>query len=653
MPIVLIRSQSQTTFITDRFHGAAMPITTCRLTNQGIFSLRGFVASACLLALTASSAWCQARSPKEAKAGSAAADLSETKGSREGGETPFITVAYPNLEHFYSDLNLMFNLVGEQKRYQTLKGTLDEFVVGVDPASPGGVHLYATPDGLQTVISLPIKHEADFNKFVENLYDLDVKTYPPPKSVRARQLPKSVRDRTKTQKLEADERIIYGLQDGYLKHVPGMVLMGDSLERLRAVKGGLHADQVKTSLSVLINGQAASPELRRQAFKKTREKWVADLKKWEKETDAEFSHRRAITEEVLTDLADSLAETSHSRADLTISHEKKNSHLAVEMKADEGSSLAGRIERIGKTPDEFAGVSREGCVASLSINSPLDQRGQESMRSIARHGRASAKERIQENASSDSKAAFHDFNDLICDITEDVAGLPEFNACRRVWSDKSGNTLTTVGAVKVADTSRVIEFLQKLKSHAREGETVRLKVASEGSVAIHHVANPRWQKDYPELFDDEGSVYIGTGEKAVWYALGQGSLDRLKEAISQASQKGAKAGPGDLEARLYPLAEVWDKIRSRQKANGPGEKVSQIREQVRENRPKVADTARTIRDMHLSKLAVEAFKNGQDSISMKVSGKGDTLTLTGDFDEGTLRFVGKALAKFVKDNLED
>ncbi len=629
-------------------------ITTTVLTNHGILSLRGLIACACFLALAVSTAWCQTKAPSEARAGTAAADRAETKTGGGSAAAPFVTMAYPNIERFYSDLKLMFDLVGEQKRYQTLKETIDEFVVGVDPASPGAVHLYATSDGLQTVIALPIKHDADFNKFVENLYDLDVKTFPPPRNVRARQLPKSVRDKTKSVKLEADERIVYGLQDGYLKRVSGMVLMSDSLEQLRSAKGGLQADHAKSSsLSVLVNGQAASPELRRESFKKAREKWMADLKQWDKETAAEFRHRRAITEQVLTDVGDSLADTSHSRVDFTISHEKKNSHLAVEMKADQGSPLAGRIERIGKTPDEFAGVSRDGCVASLSVNSPLGEQQQESIRTVSKHGRAAAKDRIDGNASSDLKAALHDFNDLIYDITDDVAGMPEFNACRRVWSDKNGNTLTTLGAVKVSDTSRVIEFLQKLKSHAPEGETVKLKVATEGNVAIHQVANPRWQKDYPELFDDEGSVYIGTGEKAVWYALGHGSLDRLKNAISEAGKTGAESGPGELEARLYPLAEVWDKIRSRQDANGNGEQVKKVKEQVRENRPKVADAAKTVRDLKLSKLAVEAFKNGQDSISVKLSGKGDTLSLTGEFDEGTLRFVGKALAKFVKDNLED
>ena len=38
---------------------------------------------------------------------------------------------------------------------------------------------------------------------------------------------------------------------------------------------------------------------------------------------------------------------------------------------------------------------------------------------------------------------------------------------------------------------------------------------------------------------------------------------------------------------------------------------------------------------------------------MTLSSKKDTLSLTGEFDEGTLRFVGKALSQFVKDNLED
>jgi hypothetical protein len=505
------------------------------------------------------------------------------------------------------------------------------------------------------VLSLPIKSEADYHKFLENLFDLDVKTAPAPKPALASQVTKDVHNKMKSLKLDSHERIVFGLFDGFMRYEGGEVRIGETLDDVRMAGGGSNIELTKgAGLTVHMDGKSQSPEQRREAFKKTREKLLSNLKKWQDETEGAFGHRKAITEQALTDIGNLLSEAARARIDVVVSHEKKRGRIDAEMKADAGSALAKRIERIGRTPDEFAGVSREGCVGWMEINLPLDERRQESIRTVAKHGRAAAKEQIEDKSTSQKRGSnFEDLNDLIADIADDVAGMPEFNGFSRTWSNRSG-TLTTVGAVKISDSAKVIEFLQKLKGRSGEGQSVKLKVASVAGVDIHQAADSRWQKDYPELFDEEGSIYIGTGEKAVWYALGERSLDHLKQTISEARHGAAKAGQaGELQARLLPFAEVWDKIRARRSKTASSENVEKAKEKIRKNRPQVADAAKRVSDLELSKLAVEAFQKGKDTVSKTVVGKGDTLTATSDFDEGTLRFIGKALSQFVKENLED
>lgn len=609
-------------------------------------------AGALLLLLLTSNAWSQTKTRSEPKA-PASKPTAEPKTDFKTRAEPLVTVIFPDLDQAYKDLKLVFDLAGDTKGYQTFKETTDEFLVGIETGKPGGVRVYSTPDGLKTVISLPIKNEAEFKKFLENLHGLNVKTAPPPKPAQASQVPKDVQAKMKSLKLDPHERIVFGLYDGFVRYVPGEALIGNSLENVRLANGGVPADLAKgVSVAVRINGNSQTPQERRQALKKTREEMLGKLKKWQNESDAEFGHRKAITEQALTDLGNLLAEASQARMDWVTSHEKKQARYDVVLKADPGSALAKRIERIGKTRDEFAGVSKEGCVAWATINMPLDERRQESIKAVSRHGRAAANDRIETNARNNSKKAnFTGLSDLISDIADDVAGMPEFNGCLRTWSTKGG--LTSVGAVKVADSSRVIEFLQKLKGNGDEGQTVKLKVTSVAGVDIHQVANPQWQHDYPELFDDEGSVYVGTGEKAIWYAVGEQGLDRLKQAIPDARGNGAKSEPGELEARLLAFAEVWDKIHSRRSPDGESGKSKKVKESVREKHPKTSEAVSVVGDLHLSKLAVAAFREGKDTVSMKLTSQGDTLTIAGEFDEGTLRFVGKALSQFVKDNLEE
>ena len=578
---------------------------------------RNALVSACILLLLVSNAWCQSKARSEPKAGSAAKARAESRAesgaSHETVDAPLISVDLPNIDHFYSDLKLLFDLAGDQKGLKTLKDTINEFLVGVETGKSGGVRVYSMDDGLRTVASLPIKSEADFKKFLENLYDLDVKTAPPPKPALASQVPKKVQADLKSLKLDSHERLVFGLYEGVLKYETGEVLIGDTLESVRLAKAGSPAELAKgVSLSVRFDGTLLTPEQRREALKKTRGRLLQNVKKWESETDAEFGHRKAMIEQALTDVGNFLADASQSRLNWVTSHEKKQAHVDIETTADAGSPLAKRIERIGQTPDAFAGISKEGCVAWAAINLPLDEQRQESIKTVSKHSHAAAKERIESDARNPSRRAqLTDLDDLISSIADDVAAMPEFNGCLRTWSNKAG-TLTSVGAVRVSDTTRVMEFLQKLKGHSHEGETVKLKVASEAGVDIHQVTNAQWQKDYPELFDDEGSVYVGTSDKAVWYALGEQGLERLKQAISEAGHGAAKSGPGEFRASLLPLAEVWNKIQSRQSPSTGKAKVKKekVKEAVQEKHPKAAQAASVVRDLDLSKLAVEAFPEG-------------------------------------------
>ncbi|HLJ09999.1 MAG TPA: hypothetical protein VKU82_02360, partial [Planctomycetaceae bacterium] len=282
----------------------------------------------------------------------------------------------------------------------------------------------------------------------------------------------------------------------------------------------------------------------------------------------------------------------------------------------------------------------------------LDERRKESIKTVAHHARGGVKGAVAENVSSEeTKSSLSDLTDLFADIADDVAGTPEFNGFFRTWS--SGHAgLTTVGGVKVSDPTKVIEFLQKQKGKNREGHEVRLKVSSAGGVDIHQMRAAQWHQDTPELFDQEGSVYVGTGERTVWYALGEQALDKLKQAIQESTAKGAQSSPAELHAKLLPLAEVWDKIRTRH-PDLPENVQKAAQSESKDTRSKAARAASTVHDLKLSKLAVEAFQKGHDTFSAKLSRQGEGLELVGDVDEGLLRFAGLALSKFTKDNLSD
>ena len=72
-----------------------------------------------------------------------------------------------------------------------------------------------------------------------------------------------------------------------------------------------------------------------------------------------------------------------------------------------------------------------------------------------------------ERLNADQKAVDKQFVDLVCDLVDDVAAMPVFNGFARTWANSDGS-LTTVGAVKVADGAKYRETVQKFKAQERD-----------------------------------------------------------------------------------------------------------------------------------------------------------------------------------------
>src|SRR5262249_25636472 len=160
--------------------------------------------------------------------------------------------------------------------------------------------------------------------------------------------------------------------------------------------------------------------------------------------------------------------------------------------------------------------------------------------------------------------------------------------------------------------------------------------------------------DAPELFDAEGAIYVGTGQKTVWCAAGEKALDRLKQAIQEAKSSGSKSAAAiDGHAQLLPLAEAWQKLSDRWKESDTRQTVREKRKKGDKVGKKAAEAISILSELDLPRLAVEAFRKGKDTVTLTLIRKGNGLELNQEFDEGVLRFGGLALSKFVKDNLAD
>src|SRR6516165_7430071 len=176
------------------------PARNKSLNRTNIFAAaRGVLLGGCLLSLLVSTGWSQSQRPAA------------------GTEKPVLTAELPGINRGYDDIKFLFELANDQKGFQTFKDTLDAFIAGVQTDKPAGFRTYVSGGQLHTVWSLPVKTEADFQKFLKNLWDLDVKTAPPPTPALLPQVPRDIQAKERSIKLGKEERIIFGLTDGFVR----------------------------------------------------------------------------------------------------------------------------------------------------------------------------------------------------------------------------------------------------------------------------------------------------------------------------------------------------------------------------------------------------------------------------------------------------
>lgn len=633
-------------------------------------------------------------------------------------QNPSITVVLPSTEEFYKDLKYTFDLAKDPKGFETLKSTLDLFLVGVDPAERSGLRVYSTAAGFQYVGTLPIEADplkfdptgkkwpaaaikakwpklatmsdeekqklraaelaklkpddiknirnAGFAELISNLWDLDVKTYPAPDPKLTPRIPKAVvtRGNALNPKLAKEERLIFGLTDGFLRYESGHVHIGKQLVDIRLAKGGLPPALVKGhDLAVFVDGNSQKKEDRQAAFDKVKPELLESITKGAKEDEAAFEIRKSITEHQIAEVERFFVESSQIKIGWNTSITERHSRIEIELDPIADTDLAKSVALLGEGTDEFTGVSKTDTIFHLSGNFALDPMRAAFLTKWAKQCRTLAKKRIAEGTdlSDEEKKTDDALVDVLFDVVDGFPGLGFINGAIRSWSNDDGTVTSLIGG-RIPDDSRPkFEKILADVGKRKADNKVEMKVDTEGDVEIHKLSVPGMKKEHPELIGKDGEVFVVITDKIVWLATGDKSLDRLKTAIKEVKETGPKpAGAIDMFLTFGPYVEILDKY------HGRNTKVAAVPVAA----PKKADDPKKgggakpaekkveglFSGPDLLKVALETFKAGKDrrdTMTVKLDRDKETAKLHVQFEESLIQFVGKVMSKFVKENLED
>lgn len=547
-----------------------------------------------------------------AVAGTSSTAVAQTSPAEKSA--PSVTIMQNGANELYRDLEFILKLTNstEQKQWSVLQEYLDIFLIGIDRTRPIRVDLIMGGETERYISSFPITNMKEFRD--DNLDSLGIES----------------RKKSKT---------LYQLKGaflGYMRHkheyaiiaerkdeVP--VSIADPLEAIAP----LLAAEYDLALEGYnhLEGQVHQDQ-RRKTFTDTRKELLAVLKKTKEETADDFAIRRSLYGHQLDEFERFFVEASKMVLGWTTDVVGQKGRLDIELDPIEGTSLEATIDNLGKSTSYFANIDRsENPIFSAHLNHPLDEMRKTNILETIALLRTRTNNNL--NARDDVSDAERDARKEIADKT---FGLLEAGAKQgladgffEVHANESDKN-TIVCGFRAVDGTAVVDIL-KLVPKAREGQVMQLDVDSEGDVRIHKVViSGKRHANFLNFFGT-GDLFIGSTADAVWLSSGENALAELKGAIAKAAApKPEKPSPVFLD--VFVKMAPWMNLRNA-RAGDKG-------------------------DVAMRKLAMAAFELGDDTFSLQLR-RTDKNNVEGELvaNPGILRFAGKLIADFSKENLDD
>lgn len=553
-----------------------------------------------ILVLTAGPATAQNQQPQ----------TQSSNAAQDQASAPTITTVLRSASELVADLEYLIRLAGPEgaKQWeQYIQPTLETFLQGIDVQRPVRIDVLL---GGETTRYRPAFPVANRRQFEQNLEAFGIEIRP-----------------------QGQLYALTGTFEGFMRYAHNYAIIAEQRADLPAnIPNPQQAVQPLIAKGYDLAGNIQNPpqgiEQRRQAIEQIRDELMAALKPMPEEIPEEFELRRLLLEQQIDELQRFFAESAQLVLGWTTNAQQNQGRLDLQLSALPQTDLQNVIAQLGQAPSIFGGVPmQQNSILFLRVHHPLGEMRKthllelsQKLRSLL-EARINASERLSEELRPPARQMVQQLFDL-WDATAQAGYLDGFI---NVWNRPSGGR-TLVGAIKVTDGSAFVPILENFPN-VDPRRQVQLNVDQQGDVKIHSVSVPK--EDSPQLLKFfgadptmDGVVHIGTGPQAIWYAGGQGSLEALKQAISQA-QGGESPVVAQLHLVVGPWLELLDQIRGDQGTN-----------------------------VALRRRAIEAFQKSPGVISGNLRRVENRVEGQVQFGKGILQFVGEVLAQFSKENLQ-
>lgn len=550
-----------------------------------------------------------------------------------------IRVAQPGADRLMSDLKDIVDLTPNkalQKEWKNIGDTLESFLGGIDREKPVRVEFKIAKDdaGKGSLTYEPSFPIAKFSgkkgdSFLENVDSFGYKV---------KELKGGIYEITEPNNKTAKPM--------YMRHLQGYAIIAGSQQALPANLPN-PADDVQALLkggydvAVEMKHEAAGMAGRKAEFESLRKELEAAIKFKRGEDETEFELRKLGAAQSFDEAQRFLVEAETLMIGWTTAPKAKTGDGVLTLTALPQTSLLDSIRLLSTKPSYFANVKLHGNeVLSGKWLFPLDQFRQDHAK--VRHPvfRAATKAAMDRRPllNDEGKAAAKEAIDKLVDIFDASLDIG-FDGFIDMHSDDNGKNTAVIGmrCEKSKNADDIVALMPKI----RNDWAVKMNAVEHGGVTIHELTVPqRRLPEFESLFAGAPMFYIGTNEKAVWFAAGKNGLDELKQAIDDQAKPLPEAPDPvftSVTMKFGPFLTLLDVIRAQEPKDNKEKTKQEIQQEKERDRTR--------------QIALEAFAAGDDRLTAKLSRDGDTVKGEITINEGIFRFIGSAIADFSKTNL--
>ncbi len=557
-----------------------------------------------------------------------------------------ISIVHPGFDFLKADTKALIDLTTaeEQKQWVNIQDYIDMFQIGIDGSRPVRMDVLTglVPTAYVTWVPLAPpedKKKALIDEFRDNLNAFGYGTTRDPQDRNLYRM-ENAEDEADTGWLRVIPDLRYALFVQTMDKQDMVILKqllqkaGDPLSDVAdilAAKPGIGVEGVNTA------DTAADQAKRREAFAELRKTSMETIQKRPEEATTEYELRKALLEHQLDEGERLMVEARLIRMMGSLDLKNHTASMGFTATAIPSTSLAASIESFGQQPDAFASVAKSpGSALSLRLNHPIDAMRQENAMETLSLTKMDIDVRI--DASKEMTAAEKDSAKKmlsgILEVIQDGIRTGNVNAfVESVPNDKG--EFSTIGAVSAPGASRLNDILPLLANSGKDN-MVQMNADKAGDIPIHKVQLAEgFVTLIDRIFGVKQELYVGVAESHVWLASGPGGLESMKNAIGSLGAAAVSPTCIHIELKALPWVRHLEKIA---KTSDEG-KTLEEKEQQR--------SLKRTRDR-----AIIAMEGDSDQITLDVRVEKGVVTGTVSLDRGIVRFAGKMLAAFSKENLD-